>query len=56
MRESVRSYLNRIDKGWDCLFVARRGAAEASLDQMDEAISQVLVRAQMMAQLMRDSK
>ncbi|MGD2077558.1 MAG: ribonuclease P protein component [Chloroflexota bacterium] len=47
MRESVRSYIHEIDEGWDCLFIARRGAADATLGQMKEAVIQSLSRAQL---------
>jgi len=45
MRESVRSYHDRIPGGWDCLFVARCGAETATLDEIKEAVGQVLSRA-----------
>lgn len=45
MRESVRSYLDRMPGGWDCLFIARNGAEAATLDQIKEAVGQVLARA-----------
>jgi ribonuclease P protein component len=50
MRESVRSYRDRIPGGWDCLFIARHGAEAATLDQINEAIGQVLVRAHILGE------
>jgi RNase P protein component len=48
MREHVRVTQDKIAKGWDCLFIARHGAGEASLEQMSQAIGQVLVRAKLL--------
>jgi ribonuclease P protein component len=50
MRESVRSYNNRIPGGWDCLFIARHGAEAATLDEIKEAVGQLLSRARILAQ------
>lgn len=50
MRESVRSYDNRIPGGWDCLFIARRGAEAATLVEIKEAIGQLLSRARILDQ------
>ena len=48
MRESVRRYLGRIAVGWDCLFIARQAAAEASLTQMNDAVDQAIDRAHLL--------
>jgi ribonuclease P protein component len=48
MRESVRYHYERIQGGWDCLFVARRSAAEATLDQFMTAVYQTLERAKLL--------
>lgn len=48
MRESTRCYLDRIIAGWDCFFIARKSAAEASMAQMHDAVGQVLDRAQVL--------
>jgi ribonuclease P protein component len=48
MRESARHYLDRISGGWDCFFIARRRAADASLAQMSDAVGQTLDRAQLL--------
>ena len=48
MRESTRRYLDRISGGWDCFFIARKTAAEASLAQMNDAVGQILDRAQLL--------
>jgi RNase P protein component len=50
MRESVRGFSDRICGGWDCLFIARRGSESATLDQIDKAIGQLLVRAQILGE------
>lgn len=45
MRESVRHHINEVSVGWDCLFVARRGAADASYNEIEAAVVQLLERA-----------
>ncbi len=36
--------------GWDCLFIARPGAEDATLEQMKEAVGQTLARARVMGE------
>ncbi|HSG17761.1 MAG TPA: ribonuclease P protein component [Anaerolineae bacterium] len=48
LREAVRRRQGRILYGWDCLFIARRAAAESSLAQIDDAVGRVLSRAQLL--------
>lgn len=48
MRESVRRLQGQIEGGWDCLFIARPGAAEGSLAQIEAAMNQVLDRAEVL--------
>ena len=50
MRESVRGYLDGIPAGWDCLLIARRGAATVTQDEMNEAVGDTLVRAQILGE------
>jgi ribonuclease P protein component len=50
MRENVRQVTDRIAAGWDCLFIARRGAGEATLDEISLAINQMLARAQLLSE------
>jgi len=51
MREHVRQTEDAIAAGWDCLFIARRGAGEASLGEMSLAISHVLARAHLLPEM-----
>lgn len=48
MRESARRLQNQMKGGWDCLFIARRGAPEASMAQIEAAMNQILDRAQVL--------
>ena len=45
LREVLRRRLEAIPGGWDCLFVARKGAAEATFAELDAAVLQLLRRA-----------
>ena len=47
LREAVRRRHNCISNGWDCLFIARRAAADSSLAQIDDAVGRVLARARL---------
>ena len=44
-REIVRQQVREIKSGWDCLFIARRGAAEASFFELEMAVTELLRRA-----------
>jgi ribonuclease P protein component len=48
MRESIRRSLQGIRPGWDVLLVARQPAATATLAQIDQAITELLRRAQLL--------
>ncbi len=48
LREAVRSNLNEIDSGWDCLFIARAGTPHASYDEVQSAVTQLLVRSKIL--------
>jgi ribonuclease P protein component len=45
LREAVRLKLDDIQKGWDCLFIARRETSEASFWEVEAAVGQLLDRA-----------
>jgi ribonuclease P protein component len=45
LREAVRHHLTAISSGWDCLFVARSTTAQATLAEVEEAVVQLLSRA-----------
>jgi ribonuclease P protein component len=45
LREAVRHQLTTISPGWDCLFVARSETAEAPFAEVEEAVIQLLTRA-----------
>lgn len=48
LREAVRHHLTTISSGWDCLFVARSATAEATFVEVEEAVLQLLTRANVM--------
>lgn len=43
-REVIRNRLGEIEDGWDCLFIARIGAAEASTSELQMAVNELLQR------------
>jgi ribonuclease P protein component len=45
LREAVRKRIETIQPGWDCLFIARSPAAEADYHEIEEAVAQLLWRA-----------
>ena len=45
LREAVRGHLTAISSGWDCLFVVRSAAAQATFKEVEEAVIQLLSRA-----------
>ena len=47
-REIVRQRLQEIEGGWDCLFIARSGAAETSLPELETAVIELLQRASLL--------
>jgi len=53
LREAVRHHLTTISSGWDCLFVARSATVQAAFSEVEEAVVQLLNRANVME---RDSK
>lgn len=47
-REAVRHHLSEIEVGWDCLFIARANAPDATYDEVETAVLQLLTRANLM--------
>ncbi len=48
LREAVRRRLDRIVKGWDIILIARGGAENAEYADIEQAVENVLRRAQLM--------
>jgi ribonuclease P protein component len=49
LREAVRRHQNEVVTGWDCLFIARTRTSEATLDEVEAAVLQLLARAHLLA-------
>jgi ribonuclease P protein component len=49
LREAVRLHLAEIQAGWDCMFIARRQTATASLTDVEVAVLRLFERAQLLA-------
>ena len=47
IREVVRSQIPNIEKGWDCLFVARGTLPGATYGEIERAVNQLLRRARL---------
>jgi ribonuclease P protein component len=45
LREAVRTHLKAVSPGWDFLFVARSATAETTFAEVEEAVLQLLKRA-----------
>ncbi len=45
--EAVRRRLDQIPPGWDLVWIARRPLAEAKFAQVDQAVTQLLARAEL---------
>lgn len=45
LRESIRPKIRQIAAGWDVIFIARRGAGQAHLSEIDQTITSLLKRA-----------
>ncbi|MFZ0548973.1 MAG: ribonuclease P protein component [Candidatus Promineifilaceae bacterium] len=45
LREAVRHQLTVISSGWDCLFVVRPATVQATYAEVEEAVVQLLIRA-----------
>lgn len=50
LREAVRRHLTTISPGWDCLFVAQTATVEAAFAEVEEAVVQLLGRANVIEQ------
>lgn len=48
LREVVRHHLPHIGTGWDCLLIARAGLSQASLEEVNAAVVQLLTRAHLL--------
>ncbi|NIO43482.1 MAG: ribonuclease P protein component [Burkholderiales bacterium] len=48
IREAVRPRLNKIDGGWDLVFIARAPLGSATFHQVDQAVAQLLRRAKLL--------
>jgi ribonuclease P protein component len=48
LREVVRHYLPYMATGWDCLLIARVGLSQASLEEVNAAVVQLLTRAHLL--------
>lgn len=48
LREAVRRNIQNIDAGWDCLFIARSNATEASYSDLEAAILDLLQRSSLL--------
>ena len=53
IREAVRPRLDGIAGGWDVVFIARAPLAEASLQDVDQAVARLLDRANLQAETER---
>ncbi len=49
LREAVRSQLETIEPGWDCLFIAREGTPQADFAEVRAAVQKLLSRARLIA-------
>lgn len=48
MREAVRRHLERLQPGWDIVFIARKGIVETDFRAVEQSISRLLQRAGML--------
>jgi ribonuclease P protein component len=53
IREAVRPWLDWISGSWDLVFIARAPLAEASFQDVDRAIAQLLRRAGLVSEIKR---
>lgn len=56
LREAVRHHLTTISSGWDCLFVARSLTAQAEFSEVEEAVIQLLSRANVLDHEVRSER
>ena len=50
LREAVRRHLAEIPPGWDLLLIARRQAATATFDEVETAVLQLFLQAQLLSE------
>jgi ribonuclease P protein component len=48
LREAIRHHLPHIATGWDCVLIARTGLPQASFTEVNAAVAQLLVRANLL--------
>lgn len=48
LRQSVYRHMSEVRSGWDFLFIARKATSEASFYQVDLALTQLLLRAELL--------
>jgi ribonuclease P protein component len=54
LREAVRSNLTSIPSGWDFLFVARSKTSETTFTEVEEAVIQLLKRANVLESIQKE--
>lgn len=50
LRESVRAHLPEIQPGWDCVLIARPLLLQATLGEVETAVTQLLQRAKLLVE------
>ena len=50
LRAAVHSSLTEIEPGWDCLLIAREETTQASYAEVEAAVTQLFIRARLLAQ------
>jgi ribonuclease P protein component len=53
IREAVRPRLDEISGGWDLVFIARASLRNASFEDVDRAVAQLLQRARLLSEIDR---
>jgi ribonuclease P protein component len=56
LREAIRKHLTDISSGWDCLLVARSETAQATFAEVEEAVVQLLGRANVLEDKVRSDE
>lgn len=49
LRESLKTRLDQVESGWDCIWVARPGLADATWPELQSAVDDLLDRSGVMA-------
>ena len=50
IRESVHTLLEQIQPGWDCVFIARARINNSKFSEVETAVNQLLMRAELLTQ------